>query len=159
MKPRPCVTVALFANVMVVALAPVLLSFAPGLGSMIYDAYSSFCHQIEARSFSWAGHALPLCARCTGLWLGAFWFAALTRLRRLRPSAGILLVWFMVLDWSLARLGATPDFAIERFLTGVSGGLGAGILSTWLWRRCRASIRFGSSRLELSAARSSSPPS
>lgn len=30
------------------------------------------CHQIDARSFHLAGRRLPLCARCSGMYLGAF---------------------------------------------------------------------------------------
>ncbi|HNS96265.1 MAG TPA: DUF2085 domain-containing protein [Polyangiaceae bacterium] len=29
-----------------------------------------FCHQDPGRSFQWAGVVFPLCARCTGMWLG-----------------------------------------------------------------------------------------
>lgn len=158
MRPRHIVTVALFANAMTIALAPVLQSFTAELGGTVYQAYSSLCHQIEARSLFWAGHPLPVCARCTGLWLGVFSFAALTRLHRWRPSTGILFVGILVLDWSLAQIGATPDFAVERFLTGAAGGIGMGILSYRLWRRGRPRLPFSSARHRPIAPRPSFPP-
>lgn len=37
----------------------------------IYIAGSFICHQIADRSFHIAGVQLPVCARCTGLYLGA----------------------------------------------------------------------------------------
>jgi uncharacterized membrane protein len=57
----------------------------------------SICHQIPARSFSMGGFQLPLCARCTGTYLGiAITFAALALLGRLRAgemlSRGMLVV-------------------------------------------------------------------
>ena len=35
----------------------------------IYAIGSVICHQIPERSFFWDGHQLPVCARCTGLYL------------------------------------------------------------------------------------------
>ena len=47
----------------------------------------SICHQIPDRSFHLAEHRLPLCARCTGTYLGvAIGFAALALLRRWRSG-------------------------------------------------------------------------
>jgi uncharacterized membrane protein len=47
----------------------------------------SICHQIPDRSFHLAEHRLPLCARCTGTYLGvAISFAALALLRRWRSG-------------------------------------------------------------------------
>ena len=37
--------------------------------SIIFLAGSLVCHQIPERSFYWAGQQLPVCARCTGLYL------------------------------------------------------------------------------------------
>lgn len=60
------------------------------------------CHRLPDRSFHLAGRQLPLCARCTGTFLGAFWgFLALMtkgRASRLPPvKVLILLVGFIVL--------------------------------------------------------------
>jgi len=49
----------------------------------------AICHQIDERSFFIAGRQLPLCARCTGIYLGVFGnLLAMTLLRRWR-SAGL----------------------------------------------------------------------
>ena len=126
---------ALLVNVLVVAFSPLLQTWAPELGGTIYEAYSTMCHQIAARSFSLWGHALPLCARCTGLWLGVFLLAATNRLQRLSVGVGAFLAALLVLDWLLAQFGASPDLALERFLTGIAGGVGVGILTYRLWRK------------------------
>jgi uncharacterized membrane protein len=55
----------------------------------------SICHQIPSHSFHMAGVQLPLCARCTGTYLGvAIGFAAVALLRRCR--AGIMLPTWMI---------------------------------------------------------------
>ena len=39
--------------------------------AFVYSVGSLVCHQIPARSFYYAGAQFPVCARCTGLYLGA----------------------------------------------------------------------------------------
>ena len=39
--------------------------------TIIFSAGSVICHQIPERSFLWAGQQLPVCARCTGLYVSA----------------------------------------------------------------------------------------
>ncbi len=55
------------------------------------------CHQIPARTFHLGGHPLPLCARCTGIYLGALLaVAGMSGWKRYRsvelPSTPLLLV-------------------------------------------------------------------
>jgi uncharacterized membrane protein len=59
----------------------------------------AICHRIPERSFIIAGRQLPLCARCTGIYLGVFsTFLTMTLLRRWRhaqlPSPLLLAVLF-----------------------------------------------------------------
>ena len=49
--------------------APVLPGWA---GAVVYGIGSLVCHQIPERSFHFAGFQLPVCARCLGIYLGAF---------------------------------------------------------------------------------------
>ena len=59
------------------------ISLAFLLGSVV-------CHQIPERSFYWAGHQLPVCARCTGLYvsgsLGLMAWVTIKIARRWRPA-------------------------------------------------------------------------
>ena len=59
--------------------------------AIIFSAGSVICHQIPERSFFWAGQQLPVCARCTGLYVsgavgGIVWIVIKTTRRR-RPLA------------------------------------------------------------------------
>jgi uncharacterized membrane protein len=64
----------------------------------------AICHQIPERSFHIAGHQLPLCARCTGIYLGALMgFSLMTVWGRRRAASlpptpiALTLVAFIVL--------------------------------------------------------------
>ena len=39
--------------------------------SVVFAIGAVICHQLPERSFFWDGHQLPVCARCTGLYLSA----------------------------------------------------------------------------------------
>lgn len=61
------------------------------LFATIYSIGAMICHQMPERSFFWAGHPLPVCARCTGLYVSgvvglAAWFGA-KAVRVWRPIA------------------------------------------------------------------------
>jgi uncharacterized membrane protein len=58
-------SVAWFA---LIVLAPRL---PPVLGAVVYAFGALVCHQRPERSFHWDGAQLAVCARCTGIYLGA----------------------------------------------------------------------------------------
>ena len=95
------------------------------LGEFIFAVGSVICHQRPERSFFFDGHQLPVCARCTGLYVGAaaglvawlFW-------RRLGPAASVPGTnYALVVDPKVARraivIAAIPT-AISLF-TGAIG--------------------------------------
>jgi len=89
--------------------APAALSYGhPLLGSVIYQIFRPFCHQIPARSFYFEGHPLAVCARCSGLYIG---FAAgvlvYPLVRSVRRSDAPARVWLIA-----AALPTTTDFAL-----------------------------------------------
>jgi len=61
------------------------------------------CHQIEARTFHIGGRPFPLCARCTGLFIGAMlgliYQAAQGRKGRMPPKLVMVLFGVMALGW------------------------------------------------------------
>lgn len=82
----------------------------------------AICHQIPARSFHMAGHRLPLCARCTGTYLGvAIGFAALAVLGRWRAAEMpqkwlvIVLVCFIAI-MGIDGLNSYLDLVVDRSL-------------------------------------------
>jgi hypothetical protein len=106
---------------------------------------SAFCHQIEARTFCPDGRPMGLCARCTGIYLGAAaaW-AGLGWLKR-HPAALRVLepASYAGAALSLLLLAAGIDVPNwPRFGLGLSFGLAASF-ALWrarqfvLWRRQR----------------------
>jgi uncharacterized membrane protein len=61
----------LIAVLLLLTLAAFLVATPDGLLSKADMVGYAVCHQIESHSFAVAGHHLPLCARCTGTFLGA----------------------------------------------------------------------------------------
>jgi len=116
----------------------------------------ALCHRIPSHSFRLAGRQLPLCARCSGTYLGALWglfFMGVIRRRRAShlPSAPILvlLVGFFVLqgvDGLNSYLSLFPGLPhlyephnLLRFATGALNGLTISALvvplfNSALWR-------------------------
>ena len=54
---------------------------------VVFAIGSAVCHQIEARSFHLWGRQMPVCARCTGIYIGAAIAAAAVLTRRHRLVA------------------------------------------------------------------------
>ena len=76
---------------------------APGSGvraasGLIYLVGHAVCHQRPERSFTRAGHPLPVCARCTGIYAAAP-LACLVAL--LAPTGRARRLW----DWAATRRG------------------------------------------------------
>lgn len=98
-----------------------------GMDDGVRAAFAPYCHQRFDRSLVIAGEVLPVCARCTGLWIGALAAALvlpLVRSPRVVPRLGVL-AWSaapMAVDLALEHvLGLAPS-AVSRTLTGVCFG-------------------------------------
>ncbi len=87
------------------------LAFVFAVGSVI-------CHQLPERSFFFDGRQLPVCARCTGLYLsGAAGLAAWWTVKLLRGGRPQKLPPRLAM--SLLAIVATPT--VVSYLTGVLG--------------------------------------
>ena len=86
--------------------------------AFLYASGSVICHQLPERSFFLDGQQLPVCARCTGLYLSA--------------AVGFLawLIWKTARGWRKFVVSARPALAIVivaalptalSYLTGVVG--------------------------------------
>jgi len=107
--------------------------------AFVYAAGSVLCHQLPERSFFLDGHQLPVCARCTGLYLSAgagllAWPAA-KLMRSWRPwtvtaraAAGILAVAGLptAVSFTSGFIGLWDGTNVVRFVLAVPLGLAAG---------------------------------
>lgn len=88
------------------------------------------CHQRPDRSFYIHGYQFPVCARCTGVFLGyllsvpCFLSMGYQRLRN-SALAGCMV---MFLDWLLQALHIKSSTNSRRFITGAAGGFGLMVL-------------------------------
>ncbi len=96
------------------------------------------CHQDPARTISFGHVAMPLCIRCTGLYLsmGLVMWSGLMLPSPRRAVLGVSLAaiaalsgsGLLMLQWILAQLHVWPSTATNRLLTGYLAGTGLGLL-------------------------------
>lgn len=111
------------------------------VSEFIFAAGSVICHQRPDRSFFVEGHQLPVCARCTGLYLsglvGLGGWIALKIARRWRPmvwnpriTARLIVVAAIPTALSLAggAIGAWDGSNLTRALLAIPLGAGAGAI-------------------------------
>lgn len=103
------------------------------------------CHRMPERTFKIGSWYLPVCARCTGLFIGAFLYYTYYFLVKITYTPeimlfGILAVIPTFLDGLSQDLGYRVSNNLLRFSTGLLGGIGLGIMTTtisWIlisWR-------------------------
>ena len=95
------------------------------------------CHQRPDRSFFFRGKQFPVCARCTGVFLGEC--VSFFSFRFIKPSIPLLLVFFgvMFLDWLIQALAIRESTNFRRLVTGLLCGYGYGtcVLHGLVWIR------------------------
>lgn len=122
-----------------VILTAVWLSLTPdGLLGKAHAIGYSVCHQIPGRSFQIFGRALPLCARCSGMFTGAMlgliFQIAQGRKGKMPPVPVMILFGLLALAWALDGLNSftmlIPGFSSvyetqnwTRLITGTGMGL------------------------------------
>ena len=125
------------AAVALVFLAPLLASGGHGwAATFVYRAFAGLCHQQAERSFAVGGHALAVCARCTGIYAG---FAACSVLyplaRGLRRTDAPARKWLALallptaLDFLLDFAGLWANTHASRALTGALAGAAAALFA------------------------------
>ena len=84
----------------------------------------SGCHQRADRSFFIKGKQFPVCARCTGAFIG-YSLGAIVFLFYQIPWWISLLLWFvMFADWLLQRINILQSTNTRRVITGTLCGFG-----------------------------------
>jgi uncharacterized membrane protein len=133
-----------------VVLAPVL---PPAVAAVVYAAGGFVCHQLPDRSFHWHGAQLAVCARCTGIYLGACsaailaplppstysgWVASRARVGWLLAVAAAPTIATVAAEWA----GWWQPSAIVRAVTGLLLGVaGAVVVIAALCAEGDASLR------------------
>jgi uncharacterized membrane protein len=121
-----------------VALSPVL---PPLLAAAVYGLGGIVCHQLPERSFHWHGAQLAVCARCTGIYLGACasvavvplppsvaarWVSPPTRIAWLLGLAAVPMAVTLAAEWT----GLWAPSAVVRAATGVIAGTAGAVVVT-----------------------------
>ena len=86
---------------------------------------NSGCHQMPERSFFYHGKQFPVCARCTGVFIGQI-LAIITFLFRITVSVPVSLFLLLIMgaDWFIQEINIKPSTNIRRLITGICGGFG-----------------------------------
>jgi uncharacterized membrane protein len=147
----------LIAALATTALLAFLIATPDGLLSKADMVGYAVCHRIESHSFAVAGRQLPLCARCSGTFLGALtgFFGQAVVLRRRRAAefppapiivvlAGLMLLWAADgLNSYLALVYGPHVYEPQNWLRLTTGALNGLVMSALvypvfnftLWRR------------------------
>ena len=109
--------------------------------AFVYSAGAIVCHQLPERSFVLAGRQLPVCARCTGLYLGvALGLAGWLAVRRMRTWSGlvqprrVLIALLMVaaptaVSWATGVVGIWDGTNATRAVLALPLGITAGAIA------------------------------
>lgn len=83
------------------------------------------CHQMESRSFSFRGYQFPVCARCTGVFIGQVsGIISIICGFRLPIYLSFIFMAIMALDWGIQYLKIHESSNIRRFISGTLCGFG-----------------------------------
>jgi len=102
----------------------------PKLWTAVLNLFQSIgdhsgCHQLKKRSFKIKCYVFPVCARCTGVFVGQclaillFIFNIVCNL-----YLSIFLLFLMGSDWFIQEMNIKKSNNIRRFITGICGGYG-----------------------------------
>ncbi|MFG6379455.1 MAG: DUF2085 domain-containing protein [Lachnospiraceae bacterium] len=85
----------------------------------------SGCHQLPERSFFYKGKQFPVCARCTGVFIGQT-CAVVISLTKIKISTikSLFLLSIMGFDWFIQEINIKESNNIRRLITGIAGGFG-----------------------------------
>ncbi len=115
-----------------VVFAPIAAARELAVAPWLYLFFDPICHQISERSFHVAGHALAVCHRCSGLYVGfSLGLLLVPRWDRVRtwlleqPRRTLYFALPMLIDWTLPI-----NVAATRFGTGL---LAAAPIAALLW--------------------------
>lgn len=84
------------------------------------------CHQLPKRSFFYHGKQFPVCARCTGVFIGEILGILLFKVGEISNSIVILFCLLMFADWFVQYKFHYESNNIRRLITGLMCGYAFG---------------------------------
>ncbi len=88
--------------------------------------YGTVCHQLDEKTFSIEGNKFFVCARCTGIYLGAFIISFSSLFSFKKITGGLKPLYFsmipLLLDVTFTSLGIYPYNKYLAFATGIFFG-------------------------------------
>lgn len=88
------------------------------------DFWAPTCHQKSDRSFFYHGWQFPICARCTGLYLGYLLGIVMLFVAWILPFwMCVLLIALMFFDWILQFKKIKQSNNVRRCMTGLGAGI------------------------------------
>lgn len=82
------------------------------------------CHHLPERSFFYRGKQFPVCARCTGVFIGQLFSCITGVFINMTLSIPVLFLAIMGIDWGLQEFKIKPSTNFRRLITGILGGFG-----------------------------------
>jgi uncharacterized membrane protein len=91
------------------------------------------CHRKPERTFNIRGHYFPVCARCTGFYIGAFSYFVYVYFYFVDYILPLIIIAFLMIiptfiDGTTQLIGFRESNNLLRFSTGLIGGIGLAIL-------------------------------
>ena len=95
------------------------------------------CHQMPERSFFFRGKQFPVCARCTGAFLGYITGGVVSLFLFAPIWLDLLFCGILFADWLVQYICVLSSTNLRRLLTGILCGFGMAQLYIqvlqWLW--------------------------
>lgn len=90
---------------------------------------------MESRSFYYKDYQFPICARCTGVFLGEISSVIAILLGfRVPLYVAIILLAIMGLDWFIQEINILQSTNLRRLMTGLFGGIGTAFIYFYLFK-------------------------
>lgn len=91
------------------------------------------CHQLPERSFFFHGRQFPICARCTGIFIGYLLGIGYALIFGKIPSyIALILILPLIIDGGFQHLRKWESTNIRRLITGMLAGIGTDYLLFYL---------------------------
>lgn len=115
-----------------------LLYTPPGFWGKLQGLGFAVCHQSPTHSFHFHDHSMPLCARCTGMYLGAL-ITMLMQIRRRNERLNAFPKPFFLVAFGLFLAG----FAVDGFNSLFAKGFDIHLYDTQNWMRLITGLGVG----------------